>query len=91
MEQIEAARCELDTYTFLKKHEDGNFFIPTILLSYYKCCWLNILFCCFSAAIPNRVEVIRQDVMVQMEREREMQTRFQQLQDKCFEASQSAP
>lgn len=64
-EQIEAARCELDTYTFLKKHED--------------------------AAIPNRVEVIRQDVMVQMEREREMQTRFQQLQDKCYEASQSAP
>lgn len=23
IEQIEAARCELDTYTFLKKHEDG--------------------------------------------------------------------
>lgn len=27
VEQIEAARCELDTYTFLKKHEDGTFCI----------------------------------------------------------------
>ena len=24
VEQIEAARCELDTYSFLKKHEDGK-------------------------------------------------------------------
>ena len=24
VEQIEAARCELDTYKFLKKHENGN-------------------------------------------------------------------
>ena len=33
-EQIEAARSELDTYTFLKKHEEGKYFLlsrPTIL------------------------------------------------------------
>lgn len=43
------------------------------------------------AAIPNRLEIIRQEVVAQMERERDLQTRFQQLQDKCFEASLAAP
>nr|SVE79992.1 EOG090X02CC [Daphnia magna]SVE80619.1 EOG090X02CC [Daphnia magna]SVE81189.1 EOG090X02CC [Daphnia magna]SVE82387.1 EOG090X02CC [Daphnia magna] len=65
IDQVEAARIELDTYSFLKKHED--------------------------AAIPNRLENVQQDVLVQTERERELQKRFQLLQDKCFEASLAAP
>jgi len=32
-EQIEAARCELDTYTFLKKHEDGKNYFVSIMVS----------------------------------------------------------
>lgn len=44
-----------------------------------------------SAAIPHRLEVLRQDLLVQAERERELQTQFQHLQDKCFEASLAAP
>lgn len=43
------------------------------------------------AAIPNRLENVQQDVLVQTERERELQKRFQLLQDKCFEASLAAP
>nr|SVE74997.1 EOG090X02CC [Daphnia dolichocephala] len=65
IDQVEAARIELDTYSFLKKHED--------------------------AAIPNRLENIQQEVLLQTERERELQKRFQLLQDKCFEASLAAP
>nr|SVE75628.1 EOG090X02CC [Daphnia hispanica] len=65
IDQVEAARIELDTYSFLKKHED--------------------------AAIPNRLENVQQEVLVQTERERELQKRFQLLQDKCFEASLAAP
>lgn len=33
VEQIEAARCELDTYKFLKKHENGKGFLD---------CYLNL-------------------------------------------------
>lgn len=43
------------------------------------------------AAMPNRLENLKQDVLVQAGRERELQTRFQHLQDKCFEASLAAP
>nr|CAG4649992.1 EOG090X02CC [Sida crystallina] len=43
------------------------------------------------AAIPHRMEVVRSEVQKQMERERQLQIRFQQLQDQCFEASQAAP
>nr|SVE70296.1 EOG090X02CC [Daphnia similis]SVE70920.1 EOG090X02CC [Daphnia similis]SVE71551.1 EOG090X02CC [Daphnia similis] len=65
IDQVEAARIEFDTYSFLKKHED--------------------------AAIPNRLENVQQEVLIQTERERELQKRFQLLQDKCFEASLAAP
>lgn len=43
------------------------------------------------AAIPSRLETIKQEVVTQMERERELQNRYQQLQDKCFEATLAAP
>nr|CAG4649149.1 EOG090X02CC [Scapholeberis mucronata]SVE93491.1 EOG090X02CC [Scapholeberis mucronata] len=65
IEQIEAARVELDTYSFLKKHED--------------------------AAIPNRIEILRQDLLGQADRERKLQAHFQHLQDQCFEASLVTP
>ena len=41
--------------------------------------------------MPNRLERIQSEVVIQMERERDLQGRFQQLQDKCFEASLAAP
>jgi len=65
VEQIEKARCELDAFKFLKKHEN--------------------------AAIPSRLEVLRNEVDEQKNRERQLQARFQQLQDKCFEATLAAP
>lgn len=43
------------------------------------------------AAIPSRLEAVRQEVMAQMDRERELQTHYQNLQDKCFEATLAAP
>jgi len=44
-----------------------------------------------SAAIPSRLEVYREEVEKQTERERQLQARYQELQDKCFEASLAAP
>ena len=43
------------------------------------------------AAIPSRLEVYREEVEKQTERERQLQARYQELQDKCFEASLAAP
>lgn len=43
------------------------------------------------AAIPSRLEVLRKEVDEQKDRERQLQARFQQLQDKCFEATLAAP
>ena len=105
---MEAARIELDTYSFLKKHEDGE------LVSLFRMSIIIYIFFSFCvAAIPNRLENLRQEVLIQTgiyiyytwiyyiyllhlivcitERERELQKRFQLLQDKCFEASLAAP
>ena len=86
MEQVEAARLELDTYSFLKKQEEGK--SPDQFELFLK----NLIqFSLFVAAAPQRLETIRLEVQQQMERERQLQIRFQQLQDQCFEASQAAP
>ena len=40
-----------------------------------------------NAAIPSPLEVLRNEVDEQKNRERQLQARFQQLQDKCFQAT----
>ena len=85
IDQIESARVELDTYSFLKKHEDGK------LLTIRNLPVIQLIQFVFSAAIPNRLDVLRQDVLEQAERERKLQLHFQHLQDQCFEATLTTP
>ena len=60
IDQVEAARIELDTYSFLKKHEDGE------LVSLFRMSIISYIFFSFCvAAIPNRLENLRQDVLIQ--------------------------